>query len=223
MSSPRGKSRFRQWLLPKLAIGLLVVTSAVLALQLGGHLLELVGQKYGAGARQRLIQWERLTNAHRNDRERDKLTLVNNFFNQMKFVDDLTHWGKEDYWATPVEFLASNGGDCEDFSIAKYLTLKALGVPDDKMRITYVKALDFNQAHMVLAYYPTPAADPLILDNLKPAILPASKRTDLAPVYSFNGEGLWLNKINGALERIGTPGKLSHWVDLNRRLIDSLR
>ncbi|WP_197479414.1 transglutaminase-like cysteine peptidase, partial [Oleiphilus sp. HI0132] len=81
-------------------------------------------------------------------------------------------------WATPLEFLATNAGDCEDFSIAKYFTLREMGIPDDMIKITYVKALELNQAHMVLAYYPTPDAEPLILDNLINEIKPAGQRTD---------------------------------------------
>ncbi len=207
----------------RLLLLLALLSSLAFALQLSNHLLDYVGSKFGAQARLRLLEWERLTNSSRNKPELDKLQLVNQFFNQIPFVNDLVHWGKEDYWATPVEFLATDGGDCEDFAIAKYLTLKAMGVPDNKMRITYVKALRLNQAHMVLAYYPTPGADPLILDNLINKILPASQRTDLAPVYSFNGDGLWLNKLRGPSERIGKPSSLDQWVNLNNRLINTLR
>ncbi|HCR47360.1 MAG TPA: sulfate adenylyltransferase, partial [Marinobacter hydrocarbonoclasticus] len=136
---------------------------------------------------------------------------------------DIRHWGQEDYWATPVELLTTNGGDCEDFSIAKYLTLRAMGVPDDQLRIIYVKALELNQAHMVLAWYETPGSDPLILDNLINDIKPASQRNDLEPVYSFNGEGLWLNRTSGDNARIGDARKLEHWRDLNDRLTEALR
>ena len=103
----------------------------------------------------------------------------------MRFVSDDQHWGRADYWATPVEFLATGAGDCEDFSLAKYFTLKALGVPLERMRLTYAKAVKLNQAHMVVAYFATPDAEPLILDNLISDIKPASQRTDLVPVYSF--------------------------------------
>jgi len=88
--------------------------------------------------------------------------------------------------------LASNGADCEDFSIAKYFALKELGVPIERLRITYVKAVQLNQAHMVLAYYPAPKDEPLILDNLENGVRPASERTDLVPVYSFNDEDVLL-------------------------------
>ena len=83
----------------------------------------------------------------------EKLEKVNRFFNQVNFVSDAIHWQKKDYWATPIEFLASDGGDCEDFALAKYFTLKMLGVPEKKLNLTYVKAWKLNQSHMVLTYY----------------------------------------------------------------------
>jgi predicted transglutaminase-like cysteine proteinase len=142
---------------------------------------------------------------------------VNSFFNQLRFVSDIEHWGKEDYWATPMELLTTNAGDCEDFSIAKYQTLRSMGVPDEQLRIVYVKALELNQAHMVLAWYPRRDADPLILDNLINDIKLASQRSDLEFVYSFNGSGLWFSKA-GQEKRIGEAEKLSRWHELNQRM-----
>lgn len=153
--------------------------------------------------------------------ENEKLNLVNTFFNQTKFISDLDHWGQEDYWATPFEMLATNGGDCEDFSIAKYYSLLQLGIPDDKLRITYVKALQLNQAHMVLAYYPQPDTEPLILDNLTTDIMVGSQRQDLRAIYSFNRDGLWLSGQNGFLKRVGSSDKLNRWNDLNARMSQS--
>ena len=92
-----------------------------------------------------------------------------------------------DYWAAPIEALKSGKGDCEDYAIAKYMTLISMGIGAENLRITYVKATDFGQAHMVLAYYETLNEVPLILDNLNSNILPATKRPDLIPVYGFNG------------------------------------
>ncbi|MEX0604409.1 MAG: transglutaminase-like cysteine peptidase [Marinobacter sp.] len=192
------------------------------ALELTNKLLEYVQEEFGEQARNRLDQWQQLYDIASPASTERKLTLVNSFFNQVRFISDIQHWGEGDYWATPVELLATNGGDCEDFSVAKYLTLKAMGVPDEQLKITYVKAVELNQAHMVLAWYPTPGADPLILDNLIDEIKPASQRPDLEPVYSFNGEGLWLNQGRD-YSRIGNPSRLSRWMDLNERLVDSLR
>ena len=179
-----------------------------------------VEKDYGRYASQRVNNWYRLINDYRDKHPRDKLELVNNFFNQLAFVNDTDHWGKEDYWATPVQMLASNGGDCEDFSIAKYFTLREMGVPQEQMRLTYVKALQLDQAHMVLTYYPSPDAEPLVLDNLDVSILPSSQRTDLLPVYSFNGNGLWLAKGEGNDQRVGRSEHLSRWQEVIARVND---
>ena len=90
---------------------------------------------------QRVVDWHKLMQEKRNVSEMEKLESVNSFFNQLEFVDDLYHWGREDYWSTPQEMLVSNGGDCEDFATAKYFTLRQLDISDEKMRLTYVKAL----------------------------------------------------------------------------------
>lgn len=108
--------------------------------------------------------------------ELDALQTVNAFFNRIPFLPDATHWRVEDYWATPAELTASNGGDCEDYAIAKYFLLKELGVPVERMRITCVKATRINEAHMVLAYYASPGAQPLIPDNIENNVRPPSVR-----------------------------------------------
>ena len=183
--------------------------------------LERIEEQYGPDARQRIEAWQELMADRRNAPEPKKLKLVNRFFNRLGFVSDPSHWGQEDYWATPVEFLATNAGDCEDFTVAKYFTLKEMGVDIDRMRLTYVKALKPNpvsQSHMVLAYYEKPTAEPLVLDNLINEIKPASQRQDLVPVYSFNGDGLWLARERGQGRFVGSSSRLSRWTDLLERM-----
>ncbi len=202
----------------KCLISIFLISTWASALELDSKILDFIDKRFGQSAVERLQQWERIANYQQAISNEQKLKLVNQFFNRVKFVSDQEQWNKEDYWATPLEFLATNAGDCEDFSIAKYFTLREMGVADDKIKITYVKALELNQAHMVLAYYPTPGAEPLILDNLINEIKPASQRPDLAPVYSFNGEGLWLSKIRGQTgKRLGSADKLDNWVELMSR------
>jgi len=175
------------------------------------------GSVYGAGAEKRILAWRKLINDSQSLSIVEQLTKVNSFFNQMEFVDDMTLWGKEDYWATPIEFLGMQAGDCEDFTIAKYFTLRELGVPDEKLRLVYVKALKLNQHHMVLAYYHKPTSIPVLLDNLDKELKPASKRNDLLPIYSFNAENLWLSKEKGRGVLVGGSSRLSLWTDLNNR------
>lgn len=207
----------------RLFFAAILIPSVVVGFDLSEKLLTYVEERFGTEAKTRLLNWQDLAIEIADKTELEKVEQVNNFFNQTRFVSDLRHWGKEDYWATPVEMLITNAGDCEDYSIAKYFTLKNAGVDDNKMRITYVKALELNQAHMVLAYYPTPDGDPLILDNLDKQLKPASQRNDLAPVYSFNGEGLWLSRLRGQGKRIGEASKLDRWVEVNTRLLNELK
>jgi len=182
-------------------------------------LLNSIAAQFGSAAKQRVLAWQQLMVSNQGDSEWESIHVVNEFFNRIPFVSDKKHWHRNDYWATPVEFLSTNGGDCEDFSIAKYFTLRELGVPDAKLRITYVKALRLNQAHMVLAYYEEPGSEPLILDNLTDQILPASRRDDLLPVYSFNGKNLWMSRERGQGRRVaGGSQRINLWRDLNIRM-----
>lgn len=185
---------------------------------------KLIGQRaeslYGpmGEGRPRIEAWQRLLDDAASLSEREQLQAVNRFFNaQLRFTDDISLWHEVDYWATPVEALLKGAGDCEDFAIAKYISLRHLGVPAEKLRITYVKALRLNQAHMVLTYYSRPEAVPLVLDNLIGSILPATQRTDLQPVYAFNGEGLWLANAGGG-KQVGDSKRLSRWQDLLKKM-----
>ncbi len=187
-------------------------------LNLTEELLQDAETKYGKAARNRLIHWDKLIPDLKHLSEMQKLIKVNQFFNRVRFLSDDLHWGQNDYWATPIEFIASNGGDCEDFSIAKYFTLRELGIPEERLYLTYVKAIELNQAHMVLTYYTSPSSEPLVLDNLINEIKKASKRQDLLPVYSFNAEGLWLAKAQKRGKHVGSSDQLSSWVEFKKRL-----
>lgn len=154
----------------------------------------------------------------------DRLRRVNEFYNRrIVFSDDQEVWGQSDYWATPMELIAKGKGDCEDFTIAKYFTLINAGIPNDQLRLVYVKARiggpnsSLLQAHMVLAYYPAPDAEPLVLDNLITEIRPASRRPDLTPVFSFNSQGIWQGAAGTDPQGAGGIGRLSRWQDLLRR------
>lgn len=190
---------------------------------LDSSLLNSAEKKYGNGARKRLLAWQQFVREDTSRTDMEKLEKVNRFFNQVNFVSDAIHWLRKDYWATPVEFLASDGGDCEDFALSKYFTLKMLGVPEKKLNLTYVKAWKLNQSHMVLTYYKTPGAVPLVLDNLINDIKPATQRPDLLPVYSFNGSGLWLSKERGRGNLVGKSDRLKLWNDLLERMPVSLQ
>jgi predicted transglutaminase-like cysteine proteinase len=200
----------------------LLLASAVMAEGLGltDEVLQLVQSRYGLEARGRVQALQQLVAEQRHANEADKLAAVNDFFNQVPYDTDQALWQQEDYWATPVEMLGMHGADCEDYAIAKYFTLLELGVPAERLRITYVKALTLNQAHMVLAYYEDPAGEPVILDNINPHIRPAGKRLDLVPVYSFNGDNLWLAVNRSRGKKVGGSERISLWNELRRKMAE---
>ncbi len=212
-----------QWL--RLA-GIIVI--AVLSLVAGSeieiteHMIQRVTSLYGVEAGRRMRAWREVIVLGDHEGELEQLTLVNDFFNRLRPISDEKLWNKTDYWATPIEAIGVNGADCEDYSLAKYFTLKYMGVAGSKLHITYVKALELNEAHMVLAYYPTPDSDPLILDNIKSVILPATQRQDLRPVYSFNGDGLWTSVNRARGNRVGSADQINLWKDFNTRLDQQL-
>ena len=206
-----------------LLIAALLTITVEAAIDLSDSVIQKFEQKYGSEQTEYVKKWRDLLAASRKKDEVEKLATVNNFFNSsFKFVDDMEHWNEKDYWATPFEFIGTGAGDCEDFSIAKYFSLLELGVPDDKLRMTYVKALAYNQSHMVVTYFPEAGSIPLVLDNINPEIKSADQRKDLLPVYSFNGAGLWLAKERGLGKKAGGADRLTLWTDLNKKLAAGL-
>ena len=183
-------------------------------------LIEQADKEYGRLAMFRMERWrDMLYSAANLKDDLDKLERVNNFFNkEVPYRFDKNHWKVVDYWATPYEMLGTNGGDCEDYVIAKYYSLLKIGLDSSRVRFNYVKALEYNQAHMVLTYYPTPNAIPLVLDNLDRSIRSADKRTDLKPVYSFNLDSMWLDEAVDRSIRLGESNKIDRWTDLRTRM-----
>lgn len=178
--------------------------------------------KYGGAASKMLGEIQTLFGNIKTQSEADKLKRVNEYFNRrISFNDDSQIWNAPDYWATPLETIGKAAGDCEDFAIIKYFSLKELGIAPEKLRLSYVKAKigginsTVSQAHMVLTYYASPDAEPLVLDNLITDIRPASRRPDLTPVFSFNHEGIY---AGSGTQPSGSIDRLSRWKDVLLRM-----
>jgi predicted transglutaminase-like cysteine proteinase len=194
------------------------------------ELLSRVKEEYGRGAERSLIRWQNFIIKNADQSEKRKLELVNLYFNVIPYASDLKQWGVNDYWATPVELLVHDRGDCEDYAIAKYFTLKKLGVAAEKLRVVYVhvdertrrtragNGLNDGFAHMVLGYYETPTSSPLILDNLTRAIKPASERPDLKPVYTLASDDLILSMIRKRGADVRYRGGSKQWYDFMLRI-----
>jgi predicted transglutaminase-like cysteine proteinase len=186
------------------------------------RLTRLAAQKFGQGGVSRVQAWRAALAGAANLPETERLQRINTFFNNsIRFADDSEIWQQPDYWATPLETLGKAAGDCEDFALAKYYALIEIGVSAEKLRLVYVRARvgaagsSVTQAHMVLTWYASPQAEPLVLDNLVSEIRPASRRPDLVPVFSFNSQGLWMA---GADKPASSVDRLTRWNDLQLRM-----
>jgi predicted transglutaminase-like cysteine proteinase len=177
--------------------------------------------KYPKKSFTRLKAWNKMITKAKTSKTSKKIKYVNDFFNYIKYSTDIRHWRKKDYWATPVEFMGTGAGDCEDYAIAKYFALIKVGVPAKKLKIAYVKLLGkktkFEEAHMVLLYIYSPGKNPIVLDNVNKKLQFAKNRKDLKLIYSFNAEGLWRAKNKGKLIKSGA-NKLSKWKQLIEKM-----
>lgn len=183
-------------------------------------MISLAQQQFGGKAADTVTAWRKLVEETKDLSEQEKLNKVNTFFNRrILYQTDMEIYKQEDYWASPLEFMGRGTGDCEDFAIAKYMTLLALGIKNEHLRLAYVRFKSGNTApiaHMVLGYYADPADEPVILDNMVTSIRPASMRSDLQPVFSFNSDGLW---VGGAANSSADPTtRLSRWRDVLDRI-----
>ena len=177
--------------------------------------LNLTQKEHGKEAKERIVNLVKLLNQLHKKTDLQKLEAINDFFNTITYNNDIKIWNVKDYWATREEFLSLAVGDCEDYVIAKYFSLRQLNISDDKIFLSYVKAIKYKQSHMVLTYFKTKNSVPLILDNIIKEILPANKRKDLRPLFNFNGEKIYMAKQRG-LGRVVPKGKvnLKKWTDL---------
>jgi len=181
-----------------------------------------IEKKYGKKAKRRVVLWDKMLEEAKGQKAVNKLKAVNDFFNKIKYLTDKKVWKKKDYWASPFEFMGVGAGDCEDYAIAKYFALRALGIPDEKLKITYVKLKQkrkkYEEAHMVLNYYHKPNATPIILDNVNKKLKLATKRTDLKPIYSFNASGLWAAQNKTKSLKSQGANKLKKWQAMMSRI-----
>lgn len=149
-------------------------------------------QMKGAGGDPQMQAWKAQLQSLAGASSRDKVAAVNNYINQITYVEDSKNYGQSDYWATPVEFFRK-GGDCEDFAIAKYASLRALGFSTDQLRIAIVQDKIKNIAHAILIVYTEDGT--YVLDNQDKRLRHAAEVTRYQPVFSINATNWWLHRM----------------------------
>ncbi len=185
------------------------------------HMLDETENNYGSKGIQRLLKWQTVINRSQVKDEFKKVRTANSFINAMPFAEDIDLWQQEDYWTTPSEFIGGKGGDCEDYAIAKYFTLRHMGVDIQQIHIAYVRITDKSEPpepHMVLLYFPDLSSPPYILDNLRKEILKLDKRKELQIIYYANEQDVKTLTTPGAYEKIGESSMIHKWRDLLHRV-----
>jgi predicted transglutaminase-like cysteine proteinase len=138
-----------------------------------------------------LQEWRQLLKEIAGLEPMAQLDAVNSFMNRAPYVTDPVNYGVPDYWATPLQFM-SKDGDCEDYAIAKYFSLRQLGLPDERMRIVVVDDLNLRVPHAILVVYLGERA--YILDNQISRVVPAEIVNHYKPIYSINEHAWWLHR-----------------------------
>ena len=197
--------------LKRVGFVLFFVTLLIAEPYISSLLIDKIEAKYGAFAKNRFVYLNKVMDEAKGQNELEQLRIINDFYNNVRYRADQKNYNAKDYWATPIEFLGRDRGDCEDFVIAKYFALKFLGVDTKKLYFSYVKSTKFKQPHMVLTYFASPSSIPLVLDNFNYKIFPASERSDLIPVYNFNGDNLYIAQKSGYGHKVQQNRSYKKW------------
>ncbi len=134
--------------------------------------------------------WDKLKEQTKGKSLLNQIKIVNTFWNQWPYRQDKDVYRKLDYWAAPYQF-KKNSGDCEDYAIAKYYTLRELGFPMERLRVVVVKDTILNLAHAILAVYLDDNV--YILDNLTRSVFPHTRFKNYIPQYSINEKHRWMH------------------------------
>jgi len=189
-----------------------------------------VEQEYGARAKKRLKYVYTLIVENQDKTPMEKLALVNTYLNRLPWIADEKHWKSSDYWATPLETIATFGGDCEDIAIAKWIMLNHLGIPSAHLRLAYVKIVKTGESHMVLLYIENPedalnAQRVWVLDNYVGAVRMANERRDLLAVFAIDAKGnLVLYKDTGSertVANVFTEKKIKSLEALKAKILEN--
>ncbi|MGI9437860.1 MAG: transglutaminase-like cysteine peptidase [Geminicoccaceae bacterium] len=149
--------------------------------------------------------WQTMVGQQQGKPQIDQLDIVNRFINKWRYRADDQNYGRSDYWASPAEFF-SRSGDCEDYAIAKYVTLRQLGFSADQLRLVVVKDTKRDLAHAVLAAYVD--GDIYILDNLNNRVKPQATITKYSPYYSINEKARWAHAVQPASTEVAAVTKM---------------
>jgi predicted transglutaminase-like cysteine proteinase len=138
-----------------------------------------------------VAEWRDMIRTLQDRPRREKIDRVNAWLNRFPYVLDPNNWGVADYWASPLQFL-SRAGDCEDYAVAKYVTLRQLGFAKEELRVVVLDDTNLGIAHAILVVVDGPRL--LVLDNQIKQVVEASRVLHYKPIYSINETNWWLHR-----------------------------
>ena len=152
-----------------------------------------IHQTYGPSAEKGMRDWEAIIAKNYHAPIMTKLEVTNSWLNNLPWITDRKKYNANDYWATPLETIATFGGDCEDIAISKFVMLRHMGVSKENLRLAYVRLKSTGEAHMILLYIASPELpvgqrEVQVLDNYVRSIKTGAERTDLIAIYSVDAD-----------------------------------
>lgn len=138
-----------------------------------------------------LKEWKEFLQSIGGQDKRSQVSAVNTYMNRQRYLTDPRNYGVKDYWATPGQFFKRNG-DCEDYAIAKFMSLRALGFTNRDMRIVVLQDLNLRIGHAILVVHLNGEA--LVLDNQVRSVVRAEAIRHYRPIYSINEHNWWLHR-----------------------------
>lgn len=138
-----------------------------------------------------LAEWKKFLETIKGKSRAQQIELVHLRMNSARYITDLRNYGVDDYWATPKQFLYRDG-DCEDYAIAKYMSLRTLGHTPEDMRIVIVQDNNLRVAHAILVVFQDGKG--LVLDNQIKSVIDQARIRHYSPFYSVNEKTWWLHK-----------------------------
>lgn len=148
-----------------------------------------IQEEYGKHAVKRMSTWQNMMKRLQNEDEFVQVRHINAYFNRLRYKSDAYNWETVEYWATFKEFMGKGTGDCEDFALAKYYSLRKLGIPVSKLKLLTGKYV--GKGHMLLAYYKD-GNDPYVLDKNNRYLVQLSKTKRFKAETYFNESGYGL-------------------------------
>ena len=149
----------------------------------------MLGQSTGCEPR----EWQRIVAVLTPLDLRAKVEAVNSLVNRYPYTPSAANWNEPNHWETPFEFLARSG-QCQDYAIAKFMLLRAAGVPNELLRVVVLRDRRLALDHAVAVAYVNGEA--LMLDNQIPEVVPVASVHHYEPYYSINETGWWLHDPN---------------------------